>query len=70
MSFIQRQDLFGYAANFTFNKKGHHHQTFIGGFCSIIIKLILLSYAAILIQRMVTKSDCKNETFILTAEKS
>jgi len=70
MSYLRSQDLFGYAVNFSFNKKGNEHRTKLGGFCSILIKLALFTYAGILIQKMITRSDNKNETFTLTANKN
>ena len=70
MNYLQQLDLFGHPTILTFSKKGHKHQTSIGGFCSIIIRIFMTIFAGILLRRMITKSDNKNVTFTLNSDES
>ena len=42
--YIKSKDMFGHTICLNFNKQGDTHQTFIGGFFSMIIKLAMGTY--------------------------
>ena len=50
--FLKQYDLFGHAITFNFDKRGGKHQTPIGGFFSILIKITIFSYVALTLKRM------------------
>ena len=41
---IKNHDLFGYRVDLNFNKRGHSHQTMIGGLISILLKVLIILY--------------------------
>ena len=51
-SLIKGQDLFGYTVDLNFNKKGHRHNTIIGGIVSIMVKIVMVFYIAFLTNKM------------------
>ena len=63
-NFIEQLDLFGHPVALKFNKKGSEHKTVVGGCVSILIRIVLVSYIAILFIRLVNRDDNKNETEI------
>ena len=50
---IKNHDLFGYRVDLNFNKRGHSHQTIIGGFISLLLKGLIILYVWYLYSKMV-----------------
>ena len=65
---IENQDLFGVPVQFEFNKKGSEHKTVVGGCLSLLIRSLLLIYTIILVIRMVSLDDNKNESYDIKNE--
>jgi hypothetical protein len=59
-------DMYGSALTLNFNKKGtvvsDKHNTFIGGFFSFFVRLILLAYTVLIFKRMIGKEQNLNIT--------
>ena len=49
---IEDHDMFGHEVNLNFNKAGYTHNTLIGGLFSVLIKIFMIGYIAILVKRM------------------
>ena len=54
---LHKNDLFGYQVALNFNRNGSVHATSIGGFFSIIIKVLYVSYMILLLLKMVEYDD-------------
>ena len=54
---IKTHDLFGYRIKLNFNKEGNFHKTLAGGQVSIFIKMIMLLYILVLVQKLMTNGD-------------
>ena len=63
INLVKKLDLFGMPIQFSFNKQGSEHRTFLGGLISLFIRAAILSYTVLLIARMVGRNDNKNETY-------
>ena len=50
--YIKGKDMFGHTICLNFNKQGDTHQTFIGGFFSLIIKLAMSTYIFINVKKL------------------
>ena len=51
--------MFGHPIDLNFNSRGSRHQTLIGGFFSLFIKMALLFFGLIISQRMLFFDDNK-----------
>ena len=58
--YIKSHDLLGHRVALNFNRKGEHHNTLCGGFTSILIKMLMLSYVAILVKKLILKEADNN----------
>lgn len=56
--------MFGHKVSLNFNKKGKDHKTTVGGFCSLFIRLIMLTYVILLFKRLFLKERNAIETSI------
>jgi hypothetical protein len=45
-SFVRGQDLFGHPINLNFDRHGETFNTYIGGTCSILLKILLVIYVS------------------------
>ena len=68
LELIEGQDLFAMPVTFSFRKKGGEQKTFIGGLISIIVRLSLVAYMAVLTSRMLKREDNSNETYAVKQE--
>ena len=70
-SFIKDQDMFGHEIPLNFDKKGATYNTFLGGFCSCIIRIGLLSYVGLCLKRLILneKDDTITTVGLLDLEK-
>lgn len=59
---IRNKDLFGHYISLNFNKRGHAHKTYIGGFFSLIVKFIIYGYIGITLKQMLFLEENKNES--------
>ena len=50
--YIKSKDMFGHTINLNFNKQGDTHQTFIGGFFSLFIKLAMATYVFLNLKKL------------------
>ena len=55
--FLKNRDLFGHPVQLNFNKKGSQHTTVVGGVVSIIVKVLMLTYVGVLMNRMIEYKD-------------
>ena len=55
--FIKSQDMFGHVVNLNFNKNGTEHTTFIGGFISGMVKIVIGFYVFLLFRRTIFYLD-------------
>ena len=60
---LRDQDIFGHHFKLNFNRRGDVHPTPIGGFVSIILKILYIMYFGYLINKMVTYDDDRNYEF-------
>ena len=69
---IKSIDMFGHPIELNFNKSGSAHQTVVGGFFSIYIRLFLLFYVVSIFHRMFTYGNdtVRNATFTLDSKNS
>ena len=51
--YVREKDMFGHTITFNFDRKGDTHNTIIGGFFSLIIKLFLYFYIALCFERLI-----------------
>ena len=62
--YITSKDMYGSAITLNFNKNGtivtDKHNTFIGGFFSFFVRLVLLSYTVLILKRMIGKEQNLN----------
>ena len=67
LSFLEKQDIFGYQIVLKANKHSSTHNTKCGGIISIVFKLALLTYFCLNIQTMLNyrKNYIKDQTYIL-----
>ena len=61
-TFIMNQDMFGHQININFNKNGNSHGSAIGGFFSIILRLMMLFYVFMIIKKMALNEGDTNFT--------
>ena len=54
LNFFESQDLFGYAITIQAQKGSRLHKTCLGGFISLLVKLIIIGYLGYCIWIMVT----------------
>ena len=54
--------MFGHTINLNFNKEGDSHQTLIGGFSSIFIRLAMAVYVVMNFKKMLLNEDDSNFT--------
>jgi len=54
---IKSKDMFGHTINLNFNKQGDTHQTVIGGFLSILIKVAITVYVILNVKKLVRYED-------------
>ena len=50
--YVKGHDMFGHTINLNFNKQGDTHQTFIGGFFSLIVKSAMTVYVLMNMKKM------------------
>ena len=55
--YVKSFDMFGYVVNLNFNKNGSEHTTFVGGFTSGIIKIMMTFYVLVLFRRTIWYTD-------------
>ena len=55
--FLKNRDLFGHQVQLNFNKKGPQHTMVVGGVVSIIVKVLMLTYVGVLMNRMLEYKD-------------
>ena len=65
---LKSQDIFGSKVRLNFNRNGSVHTTSIGGFVSIILKLMYVGYMAILILRLITHDDDRTYNYEINIE--
>ena len=59
--------MFGHGVPFNFNQKGSHHQTFAGGFCSVLISGFMCVYVLLNVLKMLTyQGDTQDSTIRAT----
>ena len=58
-SFLLSQDLFGHLISFNFDKKGDTHNTKIGGFVSILVKVFFAIFIGLNAKKMVFYEENK-----------
>ena len=56
-SFWRERDIFGHPVSLNFNRKGNFHKTPIGGFFSVLINSIYLTYVIYLLTNLLTHND-------------
>ena len=61
---LRNQDIFGHPVLLNFNRTGSFHKTSIGGFFSILIKMIYVAYMGFLIDQMIHKQDDRSFSFV------
>ena len=66
---IESLDMFAHPVALNFNKRGSVHGTAIGGCISILIRMALVGYVAILLIRLINKESNSNETNINVEEE-
>ena len=54
---IRDHDMFGHVINLNFNRSGPTHNTTIGGFTSILIKLAMTVYIFLNFKKLLLKED-------------
>jgi hypothetical protein len=59
-SWLKSNDFFGHKVELNFNKKGSTHNTTLGGFASILVKIALCLYVGILVKKFWLYEDDKN----------
>lgn len=67
-SFIRAQDYFGAPVSLGFNKKGSSHKTVVGGWASILVRLIMATYTLDLVNKWWNFLEDRNTTFESTVE--
>ena len=50
---VKDYDMFGHTIALNFDKKGDTYNTVVGGCCSILIKIFLISYVALCFKRLI-----------------
>lgn len=64
MKLLKSQDLFSEPIKFNFNRKDSDHKTGFGGAISVLIKIFMIFYTALLLKKLYLFEDDKNKTFI------
>ena len=65
---LRSNDMFGHTINLNFNKEGDSHQTLIGGFFSIFIRLAMTIYVGMNFKKMLWHEDDSNFTEVNTLD--
>jgi len=60
---IRALDLFGIPIRLTFNNKGSVHKTFLGGFISFFILILMAGYTSLQIKKLVLREADKTNSF-------
>ena len=63
---LRSNDMFGHTINLNFNKEGDSHQTVLGGFFSIFIRIAMFIYVTMNIKKMLFHEDDSNFTEVNT----
>ena len=63
---LRSNDMFGHTINLNFNKEGDSHQTALGGFFSIFIRIAMFIYVVMNIKKMLFHEDDSNFTEVNT----
>ena len=63
--------MFGYVINLNFNKNGNEYKTIIGGFVSLLIKLVIYLYFGLNLYNLITMGNNENSmnTSLTTYDK-
>ena len=54
---LRSNDMFGHTINLNFNKEGDSHQTTLGGFFSVFIRIFMVIYVWMNIKKMLLHED-------------
>ena len=61
---LRNQDIFGHNFKINFNRRGDVHPTPIGGFVSIILKVLYVLYMGYLVNKMISYDDDRTYNFL------
>ena len=55
--FIKRRDIFGHPIRLTFNDSGSTFNTSIGGFCTVLLRIIIISFLVVKTWMLLERRD-------------
>ena len=67
-SILHSQDIFGYQVQLNFNRNGNVHKTSLGGFVSIIVKIMYAGYMAFLFYKMLSHDEDRTYAYEFNIE--
>ena len=60
---MAEQDMFGHVVNLNFDKRGDSHTTACGGFVSTCVRIFLILYVYLLVEKLVNKGNDTDFSF-------